>query len=204
MMSALWVARPGSRLRTRLCRRFQQPRERQHGRIQARSCGIRRLAVSDPAQPGGQSSQDTTLPRDFSSAPACASSLQRKCSAGRAHETTIRSISRSKAVASSRSRCRTAARRTRATANSRWTRRDRSSTRRASAGTVDHHSAGSDTITIGSDGTVSVMTKGNPAATQVGTIELISFVNPAGLQARGRTCISRPCRAARRRPEPRA
>jgi flagellar basal-body rod protein FlgG len=42
-----------------------------------------------------------------------------------------------------------------------------------------------ETITIGVDGTVSVMTKGNPAATQVGTVEIVNFVNPAGLQANG-------------------
>ncbi len=48
----------------------------------------------------------------------------------------------------------------------------------------------SDTITIGTDGTVSVMTKGNPAATQVGTIEVVSFVNPAGLQADGGNLFS--------------
>ncbi len=47
-----------------------------------------------------------------------------------------------------------------------------------------------DTITIGTDGTVSVMTKGNPAATQVGTIELANFVNPAGLMADGSNLFS--------------
>ncbi len=47
-----------------------------------------------------------------------------------------------------------------------------------------------DTITIGTDGTVTVMTKGNPAATQVGTIEIANFVNPAGLQANGGNLFS--------------
>lgn len=40
-------------------------------------------------------------------------------------------------------------------------------------------------ITIGSDGVVSVMTQGSAAATQVGTIQLADFINPAGLQAIG-------------------
>ncbi len=50
--------------------------------------------------------------------------------------------------------------------------------------------ADADTITIGTDGIVTVMTKGNPAATQVGTIELVNFVNPAGLQANGGNLFS--------------
>jgi flagellar basal-body rod protein FlgG len=41
------------------------------------------------------------------------------------------------------------------------------------------------TVTIGTDGTVSVTTAGNAAAQQVGTIQLADFVNPAGLQPRG-------------------
>lgn len=40
-------------------------------------------------------------------------------------------------------------------------------------------------ITVGNDGTVSVQLPGNATATQVGTIELASFANPAGLQAVG-------------------
>jgi len=47
-----------------------------------------------------------------------------------------------------------------------------------------------DTITIGTDGTVTVMTKNSPTATQVGTIELANFVNPAGLQADGGNLFS--------------
>jgi flagellar basal-body rod protein FlgG len=41
------------------------------------------------------------------------------------------------------------------------------------------------TITIGSDGTVSVLAAGAAAPTQVGQIQLANFINPAGLQARG-------------------
>ncbi len=40
-------------------------------------------------------------------------------------------------------------------------------------------------VTIGSDGTVSVMTPGANAPTQVGSIQLADFVNPAGLQPLG-------------------
>ncbi len=40
-------------------------------------------------------------------------------------------------------------------------------------------------ITVGKDGTVSVLLSGNAAPTQVGNIQLSDFVNPAGLQAIG-------------------
>jgi flagellar basal-body rod protein FlgG len=40
-------------------------------------------------------------------------------------------------------------------------------------------------ITVGSDGTVSVLAAGATAPTQVGQIQLANFINPAGLQARG-------------------
>ena len=40
-------------------------------------------------------------------------------------------------------------------------------------------------VTIGSDGTVSVLAAGAAAPTQVGQIQLANFINPAGLQARG-------------------
>lgn len=40
-------------------------------------------------------------------------------------------------------------------------------------------------ITIGSDGIVSVTQPGNPAPAQVGSIQLADFVNPAGLQSIG-------------------
>ncbi len=42
-----------------------------------------------------------------------------------------------------------------------------------------------DSVTIGADGIVTAMTRGSATATQLGTIELVSFVNPAGLQAGG-------------------
>lgn len=44
---------------------------------------------------------------------------------------------------------------------------------------------GAQSITIGSDGTVSVQVAGQSAPTQVGTLQLVDFINPAGLQARG-------------------
>ena len=40
-------------------------------------------------------------------------------------------------------------------------------------------------ITIGSDGTVSVVTAGSATPTQVGNIQLADFINPSGLQAVG-------------------
>jgi len=40
-------------------------------------------------------------------------------------------------------------------------------------------------ITVVSDGIVSVTQPGNPAPAQVGTIQLADFVNPAGLQSVG-------------------
>lgn len=43
----------------------------------------------------------------------------------------------------------------------------------------------STSITIGSDGVVSVVTPGSTAPTQVGSVQLADFINPAGLQAVG-------------------
>lgn len=40
-------------------------------------------------------------------------------------------------------------------------------------------------VTIGRDGTVSVLQAGNNAPTQVGSIQLAGFINPAGLQSEG-------------------
>lgn len=45
--------------------------------------------------------------------------------------------------------------------------------------------ANSLSVTIGSDGIVSVTQPGNPAPAQVGTIQIANFVNPAGLQSIG-------------------
>jgi len=42
-----------------------------------------------------------------------------------------------------------------------------------------------DTLTIGRDGTVSVLVAGETAPTQVGSIQLATFINNAGLQAKG-------------------
>lgn len=44
---------------------------------------------------------------------------------------------------------------------------------------------GAQSITIGADGTVSVLLAGQSAPTQVGTLQLTDFVNPAGLEPRG-------------------
>lgn len=40
-------------------------------------------------------------------------------------------------------------------------------------------------VTIGSDGTVSVTQPGSSVATQIGNIQLVDFINPAGLQPTG-------------------
>lgn len=40
-------------------------------------------------------------------------------------------------------------------------------------------------ITIGTDGTVSITSNGSTASTQVGSVQLATFVNPAGLQPMG-------------------
>ena len=45
--------------------------------------------------------------------------------------------------------------------------------------------AGSQSVTIGSDGTVSVQLAGQAAPTTIGTIQLADFINPAGLQDMG-------------------
>ena len=44
---------------------------------------------------------------------------------------------------------------------------------------------GAQTVTIGQDGTVSVLLAGETAPTQVGNVQLADFINPAGLQAMG-------------------
>jgi flagellar basal-body rod protein FlgG len=44
---------------------------------------------------------------------------------------------------------------------------------------------GAQSITVGTDGTVSVQVAGQPDPVQVGTITLTDFINPAGLQAHG-------------------
>ncbi len=45
--------------------------------------------------------------------------------------------------------------------------------------------ANATSVTIGKDGTVSVVQAGSTAATQVGTLQLAGFINPAGLQSLG-------------------
>ena len=45
-------------------------------------------------------------------------------------------------------------------------------------------------ITIGADGTISVQLPGTPAGTQVGQLQVATFVNPAGLDPRGQNLFS--------------
>ena len=49
---------------------------------------------------------------------------------------------------------------------------------------------GTQSITIGSDGTVSAQLAGQASTTTVGTLQLADFVNPAGLQARGENMLA--------------
>ncbi len=48
---------------------------------------------------------------------------------------------------------------------------------------------GAQSVTVGSDGTVSVLLPGSTAATQVGSVQLTNFINPAGLQAIGQNLL---------------
>jgi flagellar basal-body rod protein FlgG len=50
--------------------------------------------------------------------------------------------------------------------------------------------AGAQSISIGNDGVVSVQVTGQSTPTQVGTLQLTDFVNPAGLQPRGENLLS--------------
>lgn len=48
---------------------------------------------------------------------------------------------------------------------------------------------GTQSITIGADGIVSVQLAGQAAPTQVGSLQLVDFINPAGLQPRGQNLL---------------
>jgi flagellar basal-body rod protein FlgG len=48
---------------------------------------------------------------------------------------------------------------------------------------------GTQSVTIGTDGTVSVQLAGQSTPSQVGTVQLVDFINPAGLQARGENLL---------------
>jgi flagellar basal-body rod protein FlgG len=55
-------------------------------------------------------------------------------------------------------------------------------------------------LTIGNDGTITVVQPGNPpASTEIGAIQLATFINPSGCRVWGRTFSSRPPPVARRR-----
>jgi len=45
--------------------------------------------------------------------------------------------------------------------------------------------ADAQSVTVGRDGTVSVVQPGSPTAAQVGSLQLANFINPAGLQSQG-------------------
>jgi flagellar basal-body rod protein FlgG len=48
---------------------------------------------------------------------------------------------------------------------------------------------GTQSVTIGADGVVTAMLSGQSAPTQVGSLQLVDFVNPAGLQPRGENLL---------------
>ncbi len=48
---------------------------------------------------------------------------------------------------------------------------------------------GAQSITIGADGVISVQLAGQSSPTQVGSLQLVDFVNPAGLQPRGENLL---------------
>jgi flagellar basal-body rod protein FlgG len=49
--------------------------------------------------------------------------------------------------------------------------------------------SGAQSVTIGNDGTVSVALAGQASPTQVGSLQLVDFVNPTGLQPRGENLL---------------
>jgi len=50
--------------------------------------------------------------------------------------------------------------------------------------------SGAQSVSVGTDGVVSVQVAGQSAPTQIGTLQLTDFVNPAGLQPRGENLLS--------------
>jgi flagellar basal-body rod protein FlgG len=48
---------------------------------------------------------------------------------------------------------------------------------------------GSQSVTIGADGVVTVQLAGQSTPTQVGSLQLVDFINPAGLQPRGENLL---------------
>jgi flagellar basal-body rod protein FlgG len=50
--------------------------------------------------------------------------------------------------------------------------------------------SGAQSISVGADGVVSAQVAGQSAPTQIGTLQLTDFVNPAGLQPRGENLLS--------------
>jgi flagellar basal-body rod protein FlgG len=48
---------------------------------------------------------------------------------------------------------------------------------------------GAQSVTIGADGVVSAQLSGQSSPTQIGTLQLVDFVNPAGLQPRGENML---------------
>jgi flagellar basal-body rod protein FlgG len=49
--------------------------------------------------------------------------------------------------------------------------------------------SGAQSVSIGADGVITVLLPGQSAPTQVGSLQLVDFVNPAGLQPRGENLL---------------
>jgi flagellar basal-body rod protein FlgG len=50
--------------------------------------------------------------------------------------------------------------------------------------------SGAQSVTVGADGVVSVQLPGQATATQVGSLQLVDFINPTGLQPRGQNLLT--------------
>jgi flagellar basal-body rod protein FlgG len=48
---------------------------------------------------------------------------------------------------------------------------------------------GTQSVSIGADGTVSAQLAGEASLTQIGSVQLVDFINPAGLQPRGENMV---------------
>jgi flagellar basal-body rod protein FlgG len=59
-------------------------------------------------------------------------------------------------------------------------------------------------LSVGRDGTVSIMQAGSTATTQIGTIQVATFINPAGLESRGENLYVETAASGTPTPTPRA
>ena len=156
----------------------------------SRTCSIRTSRQVGALDVAGHAGADRACP----SAPACASSRPRSCTRRAiSRRPATRSTSRSRAAASSRSCCRTAPRPTRATASFQLNAdgelvTSSGYTRAAGITIPDGRAVASRSASTASS---RVQLPGSPTPTQIGTLQLVDFVNPAGLQPRGENLLRR-------------